>query len=554
MPEATDPAPTAPGRDDKAIADALLIMARIVDKLAARSDRPARAAAAPSAPAAPSDPESRITSIARSILAVTLTGLPRLLTRGLVGDGVPRDQEDRQAKLRELQEQRRTRAEDAQLRGRGGAAGAGGAVASMMAARFSAALGPLAIFAQTLQSTSSGMGVLQKSVSILAAVFAPLILPVAIALAAALIEFADKLDGELKPAFDQWTRYILNDALPAMRQFMDALIDIVKWVKGVVGYAKEKTDKAADVVIEKAGLDKITNPEVERMKLFEKQYREEAKRGVTEDTVRARMTDKAATNPFLKTDEEREKFVDWHVARFRNGSDQADVERRGERVAGLKDEIKKGLTEAAYLDRERSAGVPERLMGVRAQDYQAAKKSAFDGDPEVAALADRIKGGLTRAAYSEELKAKGLTGIGGTATATEKQRLNDRFDAASERAKAPPGGWGIFAAAVANAGGGMGAGAGAGGAAPKAGGAAFGRDALGDVVKSLRLSIGPKATMSGLESVGRNAQLAALNSDPLDRTLEQLQLSALERIEKTLSDRLPRGGPAPGTPVYSERK
>lgn len=526
-----------PSGDDRT-GEALLIMARIVEKLAARADRPA--APSPAAAPKPADTEARFTALARSILATTLTGLPRLLARGLVGDGVPRDKEERDARLKEIQEQRRARSEDAQLRGRGGAAGAASAVASMMAARFSAALGPLAIFAQTLQTTSSGMGVLQKSVSVLAAVFAPLVLPVAIALAAALLEFADKLDGELKPAFDEWTRYILNDVLPAMRQFMDALIDIVKWVKGVVGYAKEKTDKAADVVIAAAGLDKIDNAEVEKRKLWEEQYRKEAQRGVTEDTIRARMTQRFAENAEL-TDQQRDQYTDWHVARFRNASDQNDVARRGERVAGLKDEIRKGLTEAAYLERERSAGVAERLMGVRSQDYQTAKRTAFDGDKDVAALADRIRGGLTRAGYSDELRGKGLIGIGGTASMSEKQQLYDRWDAASAMARGPDGnsgGWGILAAAIENAG--------KGGSATKAGSgsgvSAFGRDALGDVVKSLRLSIGPKATISGLESVGRSAQLAALNSDPLDRTLEELQLKSLERIEKVLVERLPKGG------------
>lgn len=70
---------------------------------------------------------------------------------------------------------------------------------------------------------------------------------------------------------------------------------------------------------------------------------------------------------------------------------------------------------------------------------------------------------------------------------------------------------------------------------PGTGPATF-RGATRDVLRSLQLSIGPKASYGQLQDVGRQAQLAALNQDPLDartllRTIEAVQ-TLLQQIER----------------------
>ena len=61
--------------------------------------------------------------------------------------------------------------------------------------------------------------------------------------------------------------------------------------------------------------------------------------------------------------------------------------------------------------------------------------------------------------------------------------------------------------------------------------------ALRDVATSLRMSIGPRAQISGLEGIGKSAQLAALNQDPIEaRALRvQQQIAAmLERVVRKM--------------------
>jgi hypothetical protein len=66
----------------------------------------------------------------------------------------------------------------------------------------------------------------------------------------------------------------------------------------------------------------------------------------------------------------------------------------------------------------------------------------------------------------------------------------------------------------------------------KGGGGGTRSAALMDVLKSLRLSMGPRAQVSGLADASRNLQMAALNTDPLEarmlRTMEK-SLSVMER-------------------------
>lgn len=60
---------------------------------------------------------------------------------------------------------------------------------------------------------------------------------------------------------------------------------------------------------------------------------------------------------------------------------------------------------------------------------------------------------------------------------------------------------------------------------------------LRDALQSLRQSIGPKASITGISEVGKQAQMAALNADPLEARLMREQIAALNRIEAKLPGR-----------------
>ena len=64
-----------------------------------------------------------------------------------------------------------------------------------------------------------------------------------------------------------------------------------------------------------------------------------------------------------------------------------------------------------------------------------------------------------------------------------------------------------------------------------------------DALQSLRQSIGPRSTTTGLGSVGAAVQSAALNADPLEARLLKQQLEALNRIEGKLPGRNRAGRP-----------
>lgn len=55
------------------------------------------------------------------------------------------------------------------------------------------------------------------------------------------------------------------------------------------------------------------------------------------------------------------------------------------------------------------------------------------------------------------------------------------------------------------------------------------------------MSMGPKAQISGIGDVGRQVQMAAINNDPLEARLMKMQLTVLEKIERSVSqNRTPR--------------
>jgi hypothetical protein len=88
-------------------------------------------------------------------------------------------------------------------------------VGGLLAARFMAVLGPLAIFAQVLSVTNSGFQVFATTMKVLAATIAPILLPVFAVLAAAILAVSEKLWREILPALGDFYQFIVTHFLPA---------------------------------------------------------------------------------------------------------------------------------------------------------------------------------------------------------------------------------------------------------------------------------------------------------------------------------------------------
>lgn len=88
-----------------------------------------------------------------------------------------------------------------------------------------------------------------------------------------------------------------------------------------------------------------------------------------------------------------------------------------------------------------------------------------------------------------------------------------------------------------------------GGSAPQpSGGGVFDR-ALNDVTRSLQMSIGPKASYTGLTEVGKQAQLAALNQDPLDARVLKRSIESIQEFLAAIRDNTGRAADKPVFPT-----
>lgn len=63
-----------------------------------------------------------------------------------------------------------------------------------------------------------------------------------------------------------------------------------------------------------------------------------------------------------------------------------------------------------------------------------------------------------------------------------------------------------------------------------------------DVIKELRMSMGPRASLSGIAQAGRNVQLAALNASPFEQRILDRFNSAVTNLERIRDNTTPRAG------------
>lgn len=80
--------------------------------------------------------------------------------------------------------------------------------------------------------------------------------------------------------------------------------------------------------------------------------------------------------------------------------------------------------------------------------------------------------------------------------------------------------------------------------------AALGRG-LTDTLRSLRLSMGPRAQITGLESVGKQVQLAALQQDPIEARILKINQDMLTMLERIAGNTMPGGSATPGNGAFT---
>lgn len=126
-------------------------------------------------------------------------------------------------------------------------------------------LGPLGVLASLISSNASGFDLLAKGVRLLAAVFAPILLPVAVILAAALLGMSDIIWSRMMPVLKGWFSLILNLGIPALKNFFDAIAFVSEWYVKIANAQVDVYNALIDLVnkipgIDIGKLDRIADP------------------------------------------------------------------------------------------------------------------------------------------------------------------------------------------------------------------------------------------------------------------------------------------------------
>ena len=104
-------------------------------------------------------------------------------------------------------------------------------VFGMFTAKLAVIFGPLAAFATLLGSANSGFSVFLKTVNLLGAVLAPILLPAFALLGAAVLTVADLIWAKLAPNLKNWIEFILSSMIPACKQLSDAFEDAAEIIR-----------------------------------------------------------------------------------------------------------------------------------------------------------------------------------------------------------------------------------------------------------------------------------------------------------------------------------
>lgn len=91
-------------------------------------------------------------------------------------------------------------------------------------------LTPMSLLAAAMSSASSGVGVFEKSITVLGTVLGSVLLPVFVVATAAVVAFADAISGDLLSAMEEMLKYV-PIALTGLSMLGDAAKDAAKFVK-----------------------------------------------------------------------------------------------------------------------------------------------------------------------------------------------------------------------------------------------------------------------------------------------------------------------------------
>jgi hypothetical protein len=114
-----------------------------------------------------------------------------------------------------------------------GAGDAVGAAVGMAVGKFAILFAPIIALSNVLNQTASGMGVFMTAIKVLGATLAPLLLPVFLLLAAAVLSVSDEIWSSLLPNLKAWYEWILANAIPVLEQFVAAVRDVIAFIKGL---------------------------------------------------------------------------------------------------------------------------------------------------------------------------------------------------------------------------------------------------------------------------------------------------------------------------------
>lgn len=181
-------------------------------------------------------------------------------------------------------------------------------VATLLGARFTAALGPLALFNTALNQSTSGLGMVQKSANLVASVFAPILLPATTLISAGLIAVSDILMGKDLHIMSEWFDFVLDRGIPALEQFVRAVdyaAEAANWFAKVRKEVSEKEGSEGALFGPVGAIGKALGINVDKSFLFGpaggasdiKPESEEAK----ESTRRARDTVGSALSDVMKS-------------------------------------------------------------------------------------------------------------------------------------------------------------------------------------------------------------------------------------------------------------
>lgn len=151
--------------------------------------------------------------------------------------------------------------------GNAGAAVAGAAVAQALVTKFAVIFAPLVTLSTILGQTNSGFSVFQKSLQVLAAAIAPILLPVFVLLAAGILSLSDEIAARLLPRLKDWYGWILSKGIPTMEAFIknvsaaaDALTYLADRIRNPEKFLKDVVSPGKEGEKARGALERITDP------------------------------------------------------------------------------------------------------------------------------------------------------------------------------------------------------------------------------------------------------------------------------------------------------